>query len=137
MIILTEHSAFFAAPYLSEALDCDLYVSNVKFNNFFGKNTNMGIYCGKKTEKITDDEITIIGVHSLEMISNRIINGDFKRVILILCDTNACLKYKWWNDFVLKYNIDLYIMPDKKEFCFVDYKPIYQYMKLDNGLINS
>jgi len=134
MVIFTNASPFFGAPYLAEALDVDLFVQNINYNDFFGKKNVKGKFCGNKTEKIVDKDILIIGATALKKISNRIVNGDFNNIILILCDTAACLDYKWWNDFVVKHNIRLYIMPDIKEFCSVDYKPIYQYIKLDENL---
>ncbi len=135
MVIFSEHSAFFAAPLLSEVLNLELYVTNTDFNNFFGSETILGKYCGNNTENIKDDEIIIIGITALKKISNRIIKEEFKRVILILCDTYSCLDYIWWNEFVENNNIELYIMPDLQEFCFIKYKPIYQYIKIDNSLM--
>jgi hypothetical protein len=137
MVIFTEMSAFFASPYLAKALGCDLYVMNTEFNNFFGNNKKKGIYCGDKTEKIKDNEITIIGITALRKISKRIESGDFKNINLILCDTNSCLEYKWWNEFVSKYDIELFIMPDIKDFCFTKYKQLYQYIEIDKKLIEN
>jgi len=137
MKIFTEISAFFAAPYLAEILDCPLYTMDISYNDFFGNDCILGEYCGDKTERIDNGNIIIIGIKALKRISNRIINMDFDRIILILCDTNACLEYKWWNDFVIKYKIELYIMPDIKEYCFIDYKPIYQYIKVNTNLIEK
>lgn len=105
MIVFAQHSAFFAAPYLTEAFYGGvLYVHDTKYNNFFKTKTISGLYCGVNTENIPkSDCITIIGHFALKMISHRIERGDFKYVNLILCDTDATVSYNWWNGFVERF----------------------------------
>jgi hypothetical protein len=138
MNVFVEHSSFFAAPYLAEALHARYYVMSSRYNDFFGiSNTVMGIKCGENTEKIkSNTDITIIGYLALQKILKRIERGDFKRVNLILSDSRSCKYYKEWNEFVPKNNnIHLYLMPDIIPYCSIEYKPIYQYMKIHESLI--
>lgn len=136
MVVFTEIGAFFAASHLAKALDAELFVMNTKYASFFGSScATTETYCGDNTENITNGDITIIGFAALEKIHKRIENGDFERVNYIISDTLSCINYKWWNDFVVKNNIDLYIMPDIEHYCFVNYKPIYQYMEINKNLL--
>lgn len=136
MNVFSETTAFFAAPYLAEALDGNLYVMNIAHNNFFQDGTKIKeIFCGNDTENIQGDKITIIGFKALKILSKRIEQGEFKRVNYIISDTTSCVNYEWWNQFIPENNINLYIMPDIKPYCFIDYKPIYQYMKINKNLL--
>lgn len=59
MNLFVEFSAYFAAPFLAELIDANFYVMNTDFNDFFGKNTKKGIYCGDKLERINNDDLII------------------------------------------------------------------------------
>lgn len=136
MNIFTQISAFFGEPYLAEALNAELYVMNTKYNNFFGGVSNVkGIYCGNNTENINNDDIIIIAFLALQKISKRIENKDFRKIVFIACDTLYCRNYEWCNKFINDNNIQMYLMPDVEPFCSIDYKLIYQYMKIDASLI--
>lgn len=138
MNIFTDYSAFFAAPYLAEILDAKLYVIDVNFNNFFGNNNVIqGIHCGENTKNINNDDLIIIGYEALKKIKSRIEKGDFKKVCYIISDTKSCINYLDWNSFIEKYKIDLYVMPDIKPYCKIQYKPIYQYIRINKELVST
>lgn len=135
MNIFVNDSSFFAAPYLAEAIGCDLYVLNMAKNNFFGDDVPMGKYAGEAGENIPAGDITLIGVKSLEVILPRIAAGHFNRVNFIISDTDACRKYQWWNRIVSDYGIRLYAMPDLFGFCLSPCTEIYHYMRVNPALI--
>jgi hypothetical protein len=136
MNIFVEYSMFFAAPFLAEALDAKLYVIGTRYNNWFGSLTNInGIECGRNTEKINNEDITIAGYGALVKMSNRIKTKCFNRVNYIVCDTRSRKNDRWVNHFVHENKIHLYITPDAETYSFSNYKPIYQYMKTDTTLI--
>lgn len=136
MNIFTKYSAFFAAPFLADALNAPLYImKNGKDSSYKLRINNNAIYCGDNTENINNDDITIITTMALMKISKRIEKHHFNRVNFIASDTHSHKEYMWWNKFVIDNNIHVYIMPDLEPFCFVDYKPIYQYIKINNKLI--
>lgn len=136
MVILSKSEAYFAAPHLSKIIGAKLYVMETEGNGFFGLNTNTnGIYCGDNFEFINDEDIIIIGLIPLKKISDNI--KKFKRVISILCDTPSITEYKWWNKFIKENNIELYIMPDLIQYCYIDYKPILQYIEINEKLIQE
>jgi len=135
MNVFAEYSAFFAVPFLAEALDASLYVINTGYNNWFESATNVkGIYCGDHTEKINNDSITIVGYGALTKIKERIQKHQFERVNFIASDTFFCKNYKWCNMFIKENNIHFYAMPDLEKFCLIGYKPIYQYVILNTKL---
>ena len=135
MNIFTENSIFFATPFLSEVLEAPLYVMNTEYNNWFGSLTDVsGIYCGRNTEKINNDDITIVAYGALVEMSTRIRKRHFKRVNYIVSDTRSRKNDAWCNRFVRDNNIHLYVTPDAEEYSFSNYKPIYQYMKMNNNL---
>jgi hypothetical protein len=128
---------FFAAPFLAEALGASLYVIGTDYNNWFGSLTNInGVCCGKNTEKINNDDITVAGYGALVKISERIKRGHFKRVNYIVCDTRSRKNEVWCNKFVKDHNVHLYVTPDAEAYSFTNYKPIYQYMKTSNTLMS-
>jgi hypothetical protein len=138
--IYTTDSSFFAAPDLAYFLDADLYVDhNVGLykNKFIKENIiTVDVYNNEEVygTNIYADHLIIINTIALKQISFLIKQKWFKKVTLIVSDSNATKTYDWWTKFVKKYNIDVYVMPDKIPYCKnINFKPIYQFMNINNN----
>lgn len=142
--IYTTDSSFFAAPDLAEFINADLYVDhkvglyknpNV-VENIVGVEINNNIKI--RGININTDHLIVINTIALKQISFLIEQKKFKKVTLIVCDSNSTKTYKWWNDFVKKHNISVYVMPDLVPYCKgIEYKPIYHFMKINDNNINK
>jgi len=125
--IFAEESSLFAAPFLADAIGCNLYVILTQYNNFFGKKARQGIFW-EGGKAIKEKHLIIIGYAALKamVISGDIKKKRFRSVAFIDSESAACRYWKWVDQFITENKIVHYAMPDKDPFIHHPYKPIYQ-----------
>lgn len=126
--IVTQSCKYFAAPFLADALNADLYTIDLSQNDFFGPVCPVKKF--RRNQTIICDHLIVIGTRALQAAVTQISRKVFKTVAVIFSDTNCCVYRKWWNKFVKENGITVYAMPDLFNYCDDLPYPIYQIFKI-------
>ena len=124
--IFAEESSLFAAPYLAEAISCNLYVMLPQYNNFFGGG-KMGIPW-REGKNIWEEHLIVIGYAALKAIEKQL--DRFETVAFINSESAACREWRWVEDVIRYRNITHYAMPDKEPYIRNGFIPAYQHIKI-------
>jgi hypothetical protein len=128
--ILAQSAKYFAAPYLAEAIGCDLYSIDGSQNGFFCGGTQAKRW--QINSRIDCRHLIIIGTMALRAVAKQIERGWYESVAVIFSDTNCCHYRKWWNPFAVLNNVHVYAMPDLADYCECEWVPVYQTMTMPN-----
>jgi hypothetical protein len=119
---------YFAAGHLAMALGANLYCYENRDTDFTD---------GKKAirwngERIDCNHLMVVGCKALRLAAKYIERGAYKTVAVVFSDTKCCTDYIWWNQFVKKNNVAVYMMPDLAQYSQVPYVPCYQTLIMPN-----
>jgi hypothetical protein len=113
---------YFAAGHLAMALGANLYCYENRDTDFTD---------GRKAirwngERIDCDHLIVVGCAALRLAAKYIERGAYKTLGVVFSDTKCCTDSKWWNQFVKKNKIAVYMMPDLAQYAEVPFVPCYQ-----------
>lgn len=125
--ILTQSCKYFAAPYLAESLNANLYVIDHSQDEFFGEHKISSISRG-----IRSDHLIVVGTRALLYASEKLDIKKFKTVAVIFSDTNCSRLENKWKPIVDKYGIFTYATPDLIQYCYDTTIPVYHTITIPN-----
>ena len=138
-------SSYAGISFISDKIDANVLLFSSVRKDFDDMITNK-VYYKDKSKFIqilnNTEHLIIFGVISLKRLFN-LFGIDyikrFNKCSLIISDTTYVKEYTKWNDYIIKYKIDILIMPDLIKYLNkkIKYRPYFQHIDIKNYKLND